>query len=200
MAVTSHDAEAGRDGRPVVALISRTARLGREQLRGLEETFRLVERHQVDGTDDEERLIEALAGAWGAVAGSETYSRRVMSAVDSLAVIARCGVGYDAIDVAAATELGVAVCTTPGSNAEAVADLALALMLACIRRLTILDRTVRGGGWRPTETAGDLAGATVGIVGLGSIGLAVARRLRGFGCILLGNEPNPSPACAELGI
>ncbi len=198
--VPSRDPRAGARRRRVV-LISRTARLGRPALAALEEQgFEVVERFDVDGTKNEDALGAALEDAWASVAGSEAYTRRVLERAASLQAIARCGVGYDAVDVAAATELGVAVLTTPGSNSDAVADFALALMLASLRRVTVLDRTVRDGGWRPTDASGDLSLANVGIVGLGSIGLAVARRLQGFGCRLLGVEPNPRREVGELGI
>jgi phosphoglycerate dehydrogenase-like enzyme len=134
-------------------------------------------------------LARALDGAWAVVAGSETYTDAVFAGAPSLRALARFGAGYDAIDVEAATRHGVAVCTIPGANAEAVADHALALMLACLHRVPELDRVVRGGAWRPAGLGGDLAGATVGIVGLGAIGRGVARRLQGFGCRLLGADP-----------
>ena len=113
----------------------------------------------------------------------------VFASVPELQTVVRFGAGYDAIDVGAATAHGVAVCTIPGSNAEAVADHALALMLSCLHRIPELDRNVRSGAWRPSGLGGDLGGATVGIVGLGAIGRAVARRLSGFGCRLLGADP-----------
>jgi D-3-phosphoglycerate dehydrogenase len=175
-----------------VLLLSHTAQHARGRLAPLEDTgFELVERFDLDQTGDEDALVAALDGVWATVAGSEHYTRGVLGRSPSLRAIARCGVGYDAVDVEAATDHGVAVLTTPGANAEAVADLALTLMLACLRRLLVLDRTARAGGWRPNELARDLAGATVGIVGLGAIGRAVARRLHGFGCRILAVEPFP---------
>jgi len=116
-------------------------------------------------------------------------------------VIARTGVGYDAIDVGAATDLGVAVVTTPGANAEAVADFTLALMLASLRRIVEADADVRAGRWRPGPPARDLFAATVGLVGFGKIGRAVARRLRAFDCRILVVEPFPDhEACRALGV
>ncbi len=81
--------------------------------------------------------------------------------------------------------------TTPAVNAEAVADMALALMLGCLRRLPELDAAVRSGEWRVPRPTRDLADATVGVVALGAIGRAVVRRLRAFGCHVLAVEPNP---------
>ncbi|HEY3614524.1 MAG TPA: NAD(P)-dependent oxidoreductase [Gaiellales bacterium] len=157
-------------------------------------------RHDLGDGHDPAALSAGLNGAWAVVAGSERYTAEVFAAAPSLAAIVRFGAGYDAIDLAAATAAGVAVAITPGANAEAVADMALALMLACLRRIPELDAAARAGAWRPPHVARDLAGATVAIVGLGAIGRAVARRLRGFGCTLLAVEPAPGSAGAELGV
>ena len=185
-----------------VLLLSHAALHARDRLAPLEEAgFELVERFDLDGTGDEDALAAALDGVWATVAGSERYSRFVLARSPSLRAIARCGVGYDAVDVPAATDHGVAVLTTPGANADAVADLALTLMLACLRRLLVVDATARRGGWRPKQLARDLTSATVGIVGLGAIGRAVARRVHGFGCRILAVEPAPDlEFCASYGV
>ena len=150
----------------------------------------VLERYDLSSAHDE-ALVRGLDGAWAVVAGSEPYTRGVLQSVPQLKAILRWGTGSDAIDLQAATDAGVAVITTPAVNAEAVADMALALMLACIRRLPELDAIVRSGEWRGLGPTRDLALSTVGIVGLGAIGRAVARRLRGFGCHVLAVEPNP---------
>jgi glyoxylate reductase len=102
----------------------------------------------------------------------------------SLRLIANFGVGYDRIDVAAAAEHGVAVANTPGVLDAATADLAFALILAARRRVVEGDRLVRAGEWRGSWADSflgeELTGSTLGIVGLGRIGQAVARRARGF--------------------
>jgi len=149
----------------------------------------------------DEILAGGLDGAWATVAGSEPYSRAVFAGAPSLRAILRWGTGSDAIDIAAATEAGVAVVTTPAVNAEAVADMALALMLACIRRLPRLDDAVRTGEWRAAVPTRDLAGATVGVVGLGAVGRAVTRRVRAFGCPVLALEPRPDREfCAQYDV
>src|SRR5262249_49075125 len=146
-------------------------------------------------------LAAGLEGAWGVVAGSEAYTGPLLDRLPDLRIVARCGVGFDAIDVGAATARGVVVSTTAGANDEGVADLALTLMLACLRRVLLGDRSARSGAWRPPGLAGDLASATVGIVGLGRVGRNVARRLRGFDCRLLAVEPYPDrDFCRELDI
>ena len=161
----------------------------------------VLERYDLADILDEALIIDGLAGAFAVVAGSERYSRAVLEALPALRAIVRFGVGYDAVDLEAASDAGVAVLTTPGANAEAVADMALALLLSCIRGLPELGAAVRDGRWKPVAPSRDLAGATVAIVGLGAIGRAVARRLRGFGCRLIAVEPAPDErAAAELGV
>ena len=184
-----------------IALVSELARLGREHLAPLEPSFELVERHELDNVRDEHVLVDGLNRAWGVVAGSEAYTEQTLSRLPDLRIIARCGVGFDAIDVDAATAHAVVVSTTPDANADGVADLALALMLACLRRLLLTDRSARAGAWRPPGLGGDLSYATVGVIGLGRIGRNVVRRLDGFGCRLLAVEPSPDQDfCHEYGV
>jgi glyoxylate reductase len=108
----------------------------------------------------------------------------LLDACRRLRVISNVAVGYDNIDVAAATRRGIPVGNTPGVLTETTADLAFALMLACARRITEAERYVREGRWRtwhPSLLLGhDVHGATLGIVGFGAIGQSVARRARGF--------------------
>ncbi|HSC04046.1 MAG TPA: NAD(P)-dependent oxidoreductase [Solirubrobacteraceae bacterium] len=173
------------------------ARAELERIDGIE----VVASYELARTRDPNVLAAGLDGAWATVAGVEPYTRSVFEAVPGLKAVFRWGTGSDAIDIPAATEAGVAVITTPGVNAEAVADMALALMLACIRRLPALDQAVRTASWRPDGPSRDLAGATVGVVGLGAIGRAVTRRLRGFGCHVLALEPYPDEDfCAEYDV
>ena len=179
-------------GTRTVVLATATAEYAAQQLErvpGIE----IVKRYELASAHADGALgpVLAEAGAWAVVAGSEPYTREVFEKTPELEAILRWGTGSDAVDVAAATDAGVAVVTTPAVNAEAVADLALALMLACLRRLWELDAAVRDGEWRPRAPARDLAGATVGIVALGAIGKAVTRRVRGFGCHVIAVEPHP---------
>jgi glyoxylate reductase len=118
-----------------------------------------------------------------------------------LRIVANYAVGVDNVDLAAATRRGVVVTHTPGVLTEATADLTLALLLACARRLPEADRLARSGrwrGWEPDQLTGlDLDGALLGIVGLGRIGQAVARRARGFGMRVMYAAPRPVAAEVE---
>lgn len=141
----------------------------------------------------EDELVDLLPGVFATLASSEPYTERVFGAARDLRVVARWGVGYDAIDVAAATRHGVRVCTAVGANHEAVADYAFALMCALQRGVVANHRLLTGGTWKVVFRPG-LWRATVGIVGLGRIGQAVARRCRGFEMRLLAYEPFPDQA------
>ena len=131
-----------------------------------------------------------LAGADAMIASSDALTAEVLARAPRLKLIARAGVGYDAIDMQAAAERGIAVTVTPGANEHAVADFTLAAMLALLRRVVENDAGVRAGGWS-RAVGRDLAGKTVGIVGLGRIGKLVARRLAGFDTHLLAYDPYP---------
>src|SRR5438105_8504918 len=95
----------------------------------------------------EAELVEALHGMSASLAGSEPYTRRVLAAHPQLRVVARAGVGYDAVDVAAATEHGVAVTITPGTNQDAVAEHTFALILALAKDLINQHQGVRDASW-----------------------------------------------------
>ena len=116
---------------------------------------------------------------------TDRIDRALLAQAPGLRVISNLAVGYDNIDIAAASERGIPVGNTPGVLTETTADLAFALMLACARRIVEAERLVREGGWRtwdPSLLLGrDVHGATLGIIGFGKIGQAVARRASGFG-------------------
>jgi D-3-phosphoglycerate dehydrogenase / 2-oxoglutarate reductase len=146
----------------------------------------------------EAELLVQLPGCLASLAGSEPYTPAVIAkaAAAGLKVIARAGVGYDAIDLQAATEHGVAVCYAPGTNQEAVAEHAFMLMLALVRDLKRQDAEIRKGHW-PRRVVGHLRGNTLGIVGLGRIGKAMATRASAFGFTVLATEIAPDHAfCA----
>jgi phosphoglycerate dehydrogenase-like enzyme len=138
----------------------------------------------------EEELMQLLDGARACLAGSEPYTRRVIAAHPQLRVIARAGVGYDAVDLAAATEHGVAVTIAPGTNQDSVAEHTFALILALAKGLVPQHASVKTGGW-PRQANLPLRGRSLGIAGLGRIGKAVALRGAVFGMKLLAYEPFP---------
>jgi phosphoglycerate dehydrogenase-like enzyme len=138
----------------------------------------------------EEELLAALPGVRASLAGSEPYTRRVIEANPALRVIARVGVGFDAVDLAAANERGVAVTIAPGTNQDAVAEHTFALILALAKGLLEQDAGTRAGRW-PRRANLPLRGRTLGIAGLGRIGKAVAVRGAAFGMRLLAFEPYP---------
>jgi phosphoglycerate dehydrogenase-like enzyme len=138
----------------------------------------------------EGELLPALHGISAALAGSEPYTARVLAANPQLRVIARAGVGYDAVDLEAATEHGIAVTITPNTNQDCVAEHTFCLLLGLTRNLVAQHLGVKAGGW-PRGTNLPLRGRTLGIAGLGRIGKAVALRGAAFGMRLLAYEPFP---------
>jgi phosphoglycerate dehydrogenase-like enzyme len=143
------------------------------------------------GARSPERLAALVADAVAAIVSTDPFDRSVFSAARRLRVVARVGVGTDSIDIPAATEAGVLVTTTPSANCETAADHTLALILAALRRIVEHDASVRRGAWlrAGTMTPWDLHGSTVGLVGFGQIGRAVARRLHGFGTRVVVTDP-----------
>src|ERR1700685_3016207 len=122
----------------------------------------------------------------------------LLSAAPKLRVIGRAGVGVDNIDAEAATRRGIVVMNTPGANAIAGAELALGLMIALARQLPRADATMHAGKWEKKSLQGsELRGKKLGILGLGRIGLEVARRARNFGMELLGHDPFVSASIAR---
>ncbi|CAB4882660.1 unannotated protein [freshwater metagenome] len=152
---------------------------------------------QSDRTPDE---LSALIGdAVAVIADADPFNADVLERAANLRVIARTGVGLDSIDLEAATHHGVIVTVTPNVNNETVADHTLALILAVLRRVRLEDARVRAGGWRAfEEPLGQIHGRTVGLIGYGAIGRAVARRIEAFGARLLVHDPFVDAAEVEL--
>jgi len=144
-------------------------------------------------------LRDALADADGLIVRSETnVDRALLAHGPNLAVVARAGVGVDAIDVGAATAAGIVVLNTPGANTLAAAEQTFALMLSLARRTPDAVASIRAGRWERKPFIGiELAGKTLGIVGLGRIGGAVAQRAAAFGMTLLAADPYVSQARAQ---
>jgi len=136
--------------------------------------------------------VAALAAdAVAAIVSTDPFDAAVFAAARDLRVVARVGVGTDSIDLAAAPGGVVDSTPPPGENRETAADHAVALILAAVRRIVEHDASVRRGEWRRGGdlTPWDVHRATVGLVGFGAIGRAVARRLAGFGARLLVADP-----------
>ncbi|MBM4436084.1 MAG: phosphoglycerate dehydrogenase [Actinobacteria bacterium] len=130
----------------------------------------------------------------------DEVTAHAIAAGDVLKVISRTGVGYDNVDVAAAAARGIAVTITPGTNAETVADMVFGLMLGLSRQIAYADRRMRIGRWGPLDNH-ELWRKTLGLVGFGRIGQAVARRARGFDLTVLAVEPQPNAvAVRNLGV
>lgn len=154
------------------------------------------------GAETEAELARRIGNA-EVVVNIRAYARfteAVFRACPRLALISVWGTGVDNIDLDAAARRGVTVTNTPGVNADAVAEHALALMLALARRIPAMDRAVRAGEW-PRGLLQQLHGKTLGVVGLGAIGQRVARLGRGLGMKVVAWTFHPDPAlAAELGV
>src|SRR5919204_1841698 len=153
---------------------------------------------------DPDEVIVRTRDADALVIAFSPITRAVMSALEGLKTVVRTGVGYDVIDVPAATELGVIVVNIPDLWIREVANHALGLLLAWNRKVIVSDRQVRAGAWGggvPGDRTGALHGETVGIVGLGNIGSAFARRAAAFEMQVIACDPYVDDArFAALGV
>jgi len=135
-------------------------------------------------------LADKHADAYGMIVRSEKVTPEVIDKLPNLKVIVRAGSGYDNINTKYARKKGIDVMTTPGANANAVAEEVIALMLADARHIVKADPSTRAGKWEKNDFMGrELSGKTVGIVGLGAIGQLVAKRLSGFDVTIIGYDP-----------
>src|SRR5712671_3526228 len=146
-------------------------------------------------------LMALLPGIDGVLASMDKFTDAVLTstAAPGLKIISRWGVGYDAIDVPAATRAGIVIAYTPGLLDETVADFAFALLLALARRCHVGHLDMSNGIWRGVW-GNDVFGKTLGILGCGRIGRAVARRATGFNMRLLGYDIRPNPEAEKLGV
>lgn len=140
--------------------------------------------HRYDTAPDRDALVRDLAPRLTAIAtrGDFPLPGSLLERLPNVKIVASSGTGYDGIDVEAARRLGITVTNSPSAAAECVADAAWALLLATVRRTAMLDRMVRAGRWMPDPPilTDKVWGERIGILGLGSIGKAVARRAEGF--------------------
>ncbi|MEY2396005.1 MAG: D-3-phosphoglycerate dehydrogenase / 2-oxoglutarate reductase, partial [Acidobacteriaceae bacterium] len=163
-----------------------------EQLK--EPEWTVLTADQLDG-----KLSEHLESADALIVRSAVQAdAELISGAKKLRVIGRAGVGVDNIDLDAATRQGIAVMNTPGANAVAVAEQTMGMMLAMARHLCRADALMHAGRWEKKSLQGtELRGKTLGIAGLGRIGMEVARRARAFGMVLVAHDPFVSAGVAK---
>jgi len=136
----------------------------------------------------EDRLIDLLAGAVAAIIGVVPMTARVLENASGLKVVSAHGVGIDHIDLDAAFRLGITVTNCPGGSAPSVAELTIGLMIAVARSLPRAEKELKQGGWGRYR-GGELGGKNLGLIGLGRIGQAVAKRAIGFEMNVLAYDP-----------
>jgi D-3-phosphoglycerate dehydrogenase / 2-oxoglutarate reductase len=156
----------------------------------------------VDGAD-RAALLPALAGVDAVIVRSATtIDAEALGAADRLKVVARAGVGLDNVDVPAATARGVLVVNAPTSNIVSAAEHAVALLLAVARRVPQATASLKAGEWKRSRFTGvEITDKTMGVVGLGRIGVLVAQRMSAFGVRLLAYDPYvPAARAAQIGV
>ncbi len=148
----------------------------------------------------ESELIELIQDCDGLLVSLDPVSAKVIEASPKLKVISRYGAGYDTVDLAAASRLGIKVTNTPGANAVSVAELAFGMLIALARQFPVLDKAVRANLW-PRLEGTEIRGNTLGIIGLGRIGKLMAGFASSFGMRVLANDLVPDlDFCQRLGI
>ena len=147
----------------------------------------------------DDHLKAIVADADYAISGQVAVSGEVLRAAKRLKLLHKWGVGVDNLDIEAARELGIKVARTTGSNSVAVAEFTIGLMICALRNIPHLHVDLHRGKWQNRRGHGPflLSGKTVGLVGFGAIGKAVARRLSGFGCSILYNKPRRLAVASE---
>lgn len=152
---------------------------------------------------DEATLKREIADAQVLLHVLSPVTAAIMSAAPLLKLVQKIGVGVDAIDREHAKRNGIAVCNMPGTNTAAVAELALGLMLACLRRIPPVDAALRAGnGWPAAQehldAAGEIDGACVGLIGYGAVARRLAGVLRAMGATVIAHSPRAKDADVEL--
>ena len=149
----------------------------------------------------ESELIDLCGDIDGVIAGDDYFTAKVFDNAPKLRIVSKWGIGTDAIDKEAAAAHGVAVTNTPGVFGDEVADVAIGFVLMLARGLHLIDRDVRAGGWLKIEGE-TLAGRALSVIGLGSIGRAVAVRGAALGMSVVGHDPfaGAQQAAQDLGV
>lgn len=158
-------------------------------------------RWSVQAPFDQSDVIRELQNADTGIIDIEPYGEEIFSKLGGRTkLLVRFGVGYDKVDLASAARHGIAVARTTGANTNAVAEMALSLILSAKRHICTGDRMVKDGRWEK-DVVHELIGSCVGIVGFGAIGKRLAKLLQGFDCRILAYDPLPNEEAAEkLGV
>jgi D-3-phosphoglycerate dehydrogenase / 2-oxoglutarate reductase len=152
--------------------------------------------HMARGACNIEETIAELSDVEAVIAGTELFNAEILDHLPRLRVIARYGVGYDRVDVAAATQRNILVTITPTAVHESAAEHALALLFAVSRNIPSADRATRAGEW-PRDIVQPVRGKTLGIVGLGRIGLSLATRAAALGMTVIAYDEFPNAELAR---
>jgi gluconate 2-dehydrogenase len=180
-----------------------TRRLSADLIEALDSTFDVDDSQSRDGPHGAEELRNRLAGCDGVLLFGDRLDARMLEAADKLKVVANITVGYNNVDVEACTARGILVTNAPGVLDDTTADMTWALLLAAARRVTESDRWLRAGQWKgmtfDDRFGFDVHHATLGILGMGRIGRAVAKRASGFDMrIIYHNRTRLDPALERL--
>lgn len=160
------------------------AKLSEEPIKRLEKAGFTITRNTKGRLLTEDEMVEAIQGQDAVILGTEVFNQHVIDHADQLKIVSRYGVGLDKVDTAYLEEKGIALRVAKYANTNSVADHAVGLMLSVAHNITRCDAKIRAHIWEK-PVGKDLYQSTVGIIGLGAIGKAVARRLRGFDCRIL---------------
>jgi len=174
----------------VLIMTDKFAEVSREPIRMLVNAGLVVHEHSYNtvGSISDGKFCELIQGMDVlVVTGSFPVSRRVIQSADRLKMIAIRSSGFDGTDLDAAREKGIVVTHNPGANADSVADTAIGLILAVLKKIARLDRMIRRGGWDRERTR-DMHAKILGIIGLGRIGKRVVKRARGFDMTIIAND------------
>ena len=147
---------------------------------------------------DEQQQLKILPECVAYLAGTEPIRKNVLEAAKNLKVISRNGVGIENIDLETAENLGIQVMTTPGSNAQSVAELTIALILTSVRSIPFCSESMKKGDWKRKKGI-ELIGKTLGIIGCGNIGKRVINMALGLGMKVLGYDTNPDELFKPIG-
>lgn len=174
----------------VLIMTGKFAEVSREPIEVLENAGFQVDEREYDtvGSIADEAFCKLIEGVDVlVVVGQFPVSRRVIESADCLKMIAIRSSGFDGTDLKAAEQKGVLVTHNPGANSDSVADTAIGLMLAVLKKIAKLDRKIRKGGWERERTL-DMHGKLLGIIGIGRIGKLVAKRVQGFDMNIIAND------------